>query len=78
MSLALSRHFYFVERSDDGQNFSLHQTGLRSQATDILYVKKLSTLDSSYSPIAMTGTKEAAGSSLTVTVFMILSEYRTV
>lgn len=68
MSLALSRHFYFVEGRDDGQNFSLHQRDLRSQPNDMLYIKRLSTLDSSYSPIAMTGTKEAAGSSLTVTV----------
>ena len=47
MCVDLSRHFYFC----DGQNFSLCQISLRNQGNSILYVKRLSTLDSSCSLI---------------------------
>ena len=47
MPVDLSRHFYFC----DGQNFSLCQISLRNQGNSILYVKRLSTLDSSCSLI---------------------------
>lgn len=49
MSLALSRHFYLVDGSDDRQNISLHQIGLSSHVSDyLLYVKKHLTLDNLY------------------------------
>lgn len=50
MSLVLSRHTYFVEGSVGGKKCQLDQTGLRSQANNILRVKRRPSLDHSYSP----------------------------
>lgn len=50
MSLALSGQIYFVEGSVCGNNVSLHQIGLRSQANDVLHVKRHPLLGYSYSP----------------------------
>lgn len=57
MSLALSRHSYFVEGSDDRHNLSLQKIGLSSQANDILLAKRLPHLTIHIVQMVMTWTK---------------------